>query len=43
VRVAIQGQELLGGQSEEQKQKKAQLDEKRKQAEQRKKELLKNR
>ena len=43
VRIAMQGQELLGGQSEEQKQRKAQLDEKRRQAEQRKKELLKNR
>ena len=29
----MQGQELLGGQSEEQKQRKAQLDEKRRQAE----------
>lgn len=43
VRVAIQGQELLGGQSEEQRQRKARLDEKRRQAEQKKKELLKNR
>jgi len=43
VRIATQGQELLGGQSEEQKQRKAQIDEKRKLVELRKKELLKNR
>ena len=43
VRIAIQGQELLGGQSEEQKQSKAEIDEKKRQAEQRKKELMKNR
>ena len=39
----MQAQELLGGQSEEQKQRNAEIDEKRKQAEQRKKELMKNR
>ena len=43
MRIAILGQELLGGQSEEQRQRKAQLDEKRKQAELRKKELMKHR
>lgn len=43
VKIAMQAQELLGGQSEEQKQRNAEIDEKRKQADQRKKELMKNR
>lgn len=43
MKIAMQAQELLGGQSEEQKQRNAEIDEKRKQAEQRKKELMKNR
>lgn len=43
VRIAVSGQEYLGGQTEEQRQRKAEAEDRKRLAEQRKKELLRAR